>query len=251
MYGETLYDIWAPGYSVWAPWIKPVLFAHIKSPPLGAADDEEWRTMDITWAPPAAQRTAIILDLPGATPIRLALRLAQEGYFPVVLHNGCPGLRAAIELQECFTALCSGEQLLRELVFAPDAPPAFLLDSRRTRGDRRPLAGDFDNRWVVLPQDFPSASFMLSHRIQQVAVIQMEQQQPAEDLRHILLRWQEAGIKILVGQLGLAPKPMQIARPSRFRAAWYALLANIGLRHNSAGGFGSVIPLPSQSSGFG
>jgi hypothetical protein len=32
---------------------------------------------------------------------------------------------------------------------------------------------------------------------------------------------------------------------------WYHFLAVIGLRRNSAGGFGAVVPEPSQSSGFG
>jgi hypothetical protein len=42
-----------------------------------------------------------------------------------------------------------------------------------------------------------------------------------------------------------------VAKPKRFRSIWYRLLAIAGLRRNSAGGFGSVVPQPSSSGGGG
>jgi hypothetical protein len=75
--------------------------------------------------------------------------------------------------------------------------------------------------------------------------------QPKPDLAHVLRRWQEAGIELyLQDPAGYeAPQPMDVKLPSRFRSLVYRVLALSGLRRNSAGGFGSVIPQPSSSSG--
>jgi hypothetical protein len=42
---------------------------------------------------------------------------------------------------------------------------------------------------------------------------------------------------------------MEVDRPSAFRSLFYRALTLVGLRRNSAGGFGSIVPQPSQSSG--
>jgi hypothetical protein len=102
----------------------------------------------------------------------------------------------------------------------------------------------FDNRWMVFPQDFPSARFLVERKIKRVTLVQAEKTQPSEDLSHVLLRWQEAGIEILAktkGDVG-APSGITVSRPSRFKASWYRALAIMGLRRSSVGGFGSFIP---------
>jgi hypothetical protein len=132
---------------------------------------------------------------------------------------------------------------------ASEAPPAFLLDAGRMTADGPIGPGRFDNRWMVFPQDLPSASFLLSRGLFKAIVLQRRAGQPAEDLAHALLRWQEAGIEILAfdpAPAGGAPQRIRIEKPSRFRALWHRALAIGGLRRNSAGGFGMVIPVPSQ-----
>ena len=111
--------------------------------------------------------------------------------------------------------------------------------------------GRFDNRWMVFPQDLPSASFLLSRGLSRAVVLQRQTGQPAEDLSHALLRWQEAGIEILAldPASDSSPQPLAIQKPSRFRALWQRALAIGGLKRNSAGGFGMVIPIPSQGGG--
>ena len=113
--------------------------------------------------------------------------------------------------------------------------------------------GRFDNRWAVFPQDFPSASFLMSNGVRAVVLGQRLADEPQRDLAHVLLRWQEAGIQILLGALqrDASPEPIRVSRPGQFRALWYRALVLAGLRRNSAGGFGAVVPVPSQSSGFG
>jgi hypothetical protein len=120
----------------------------------------------------------------------------------------------------------------------------FILDALRTTGTQ-PLRDDlFDNRWMVFPQDFPSARFLAKQKIKRVVLVQTRSTQPMEDLRHVLLRWQEAGIEILVkgsANTGM-PSQIMVAKPSRFRAFWYRALAMIGLRRSSVGGFGGFVP---------
>ena len=42
---------------------------------------------------------------------------------------------------------------------------------------------------------------------------------------------------------------LAVPRPSRFRRAWYRVIAAAGLRRNNAGGFGGAIPTPSSGGG--
>jgi hypothetical protein len=133
---------------------------------------------------------------------------------------------------------------------APGAPPVFLLDADRCR-NRFPVAGRFDNRWLVFPQDFPSANYLLSRGVKRVILVQ-ESDTPQADLAHVLLRWQESGMKILVQPFLAAglPREITVSRPSGFRTLLYRALAVMGLRRNSTGGFGGIVPAPS-SSGWG
>ena len=76
---------------------------------------------------------------------------------------------------------------------------------------------------------------------------------PQNDLAHILLRWQEAGIRILGCEASgdKQPEPVQVEKPNNFRALWYRAMVLAGLRRNSAGGFGAIVPEPSSSGGYG
>lgn len=116
------------------------------------------------------------------------------------------------------------------------------------KGSAAPSPGRFDNRWLVFPQDFPSATFLQSHRIDSVQLIQPSGDQPQDDLAHVLRRWQEAGLPVKVLNPGgtATPRAIEVRRPPRYRALFYRLFAALGLRRNSAGGFGAVVPHPSS-----
>src|SRR5580765_130756 len=83
-----VFSTWAPENSIWSPWAKPVLFAHLDSalsyiPVAGAPGD-------VSWSPPPDERVAIVLDLPGAEGVIIGLALAVRGYRPVPLYNALP-----------------------------------------------------------------------------------------------------------------------------------------------------------------
>jgi hypothetical protein len=158
--------------------------------------------------------------------------------------NVSPQSIVVLDMSSLVREICVGTAFLKKLTFASGAPPVFILDALRLRGTN-PIRDDmFDNRWMVFPQDFPSARFLVERKIKRVTLVQAEKTQPSEDLSHVLLRWQEAGIEILAktnGDVG-APSGITVSRPSRFKASWYRALAIMGLRRSSVGGFGSFIP---------
>ena len=54
----------------------------------------------------------------------------------------------------------------------------------------------FDNRWKTFPQDYPSARLLRERGIHKAIVVQEKVGEAREDLKYVLLRWQEAGIEI-------------------------------------------------------
>lgn len=250
---ETIYELWAPAGLRWSPWVKPVLFAHIGQTTLSGPVPVPDYLPD--WLPRGGGDTAVVVDLPGAESVLVGLALAQSGCQPVPLFNGNPGpSNAARDVKPIIALLEAGSDNLQERPVPADAPPAFLIDYQRTSGQVSP--GSFDNRWIVLPQDFPSGSALRNAGIVRVVLLQPahEVRPLATDLAHVLLRWQEAGLVIEQVSLdaGAVPQPLQVPRPSWYRSVWYRLRALASFRRSFAGGFGGNVPYPSQGgSSFG
>ena len=243
MTNEELFDAWAPADAVWSQWAKPVLFA--QSPQLMSATPPELprADADFTWIPGASGQRALVVDLPGARAAAMAVALAARGHRPVPLFNTCDDPAAVIDVRPLVGELAAAAAPLRSRSLPPDAPPAFLLDSGRMRPAVLPSPGKFDNRWVVFPQDFPSAAFLQSRGIREVVLI-LESEKPEQDLAHVLRRWQDAGLAIYVmPPRDGSPQPIVVDKPSWFRTLGYRLIAMSGLRRNNAGGFGAVIPI--------
>ncbi len=249
-----LFDVWAPSGGRWTGWAKPVLFASVRPDALRdvpATFIEAVRSMDVSWAPLSKEDAALVIDLPGAQSLTTGLALAFRGYWPVPLYNTTMHQAAIVEVDSIIGLLEQGAAVLRKADPPQTGPPAFLLDSRRMTGSPAPLK--YDNRWMTFPQDFPSATYLQRYKILDAVVVQEKTGQPASDLQHILRRWQEAGIRISTvrPEAGQKPTSIDVARPSGFRSLWHRMMATFGLRRNSAGGFGAVVPQPSQSGGYG
>ena len=252
MTNEDLFDIWAPADVAWSAWVKPVLFAQPNPVRPEPPSPDEWRDTDVTWAPEPHEQAALVVDLPGGMALRTGLALAARGYRPVPLFNACSSPSAVVSMEPILDLVGRGGPYLAGLFLPDDAPPAFLLDADRMRGTATPRPGLFDNRWLVFPQDFPSANFLQAHAVNSVLLVQLHAGQPQNDLAHVALRWQLAGLRLQVvapASGGSVPQPLQVQRPRLFRWMWHRALASLGLRRNSAGGFGAVVPQPSSSSG--
>jgi hypothetical protein len=247
---ESLFDAWAPPSAIWSRWAKPVLFSQMDSiaPEENAAPD---LPVDVSWAIGSDGATAMVVDLPGAQGVTLALSLAAVGYRPVPLYNACPAPRLAkalVDVRPIMIALTSGASLLESLGLPDDAPPAFLLDDSRNPATVASSPGMFDNRSVSLPTDFPSANFLRSRGIRLIVLVQSRHSYPAPDLAHSLRRWQQAGLSILAVDIDEPgpPRPIEVRRPWAYRLLWYNLLAKLGLRRSPLGGFGGFLPMPSS-----
>lgn len=263
MDGSQLFEVWAPEESVWSRWSKPALFAG--GAPVLAAQPSSQPLMPVhsiqaqTGAYDAGGLdawTAFVVDMPGERSVEIGLALARTGYRPVPLFNTAYHVSAIVPVEAILSRLRDGADELQGLAIPTDAPPVFLLDSQRLAPVTPPQPGRFDNRWAVFPQDFPSANFLLSKGIRRVVLLQDERFQgaPRPDLAHVLLRWQEGGVEIYSQDPdgNMSPRPIQVEKPSAFRSLFYRALTLAGLRRSSAGGFGSVIPIPSSGrSGFG
>lgn len=246
MTNREVFEIWAHPASPWSNWAKPTLFATGMFPaatPLPLLPDFAWDdNLGRTWA--------VIVDLPGGAAVLAGLAMAREGFRPIPLFNGCNSnaMIAAINTSEMAAALYAGanERLLRDV--PADAPPAFLIDSRRKSSPVALRPGVLDNRWIVFPQDFPSGAYLRRHGITDIMVVRETITSPDDDLLHVLRRWEEAGLRIHLQGLTRREPPQffHVPRPRYFRLFLYAVLARIGLRPNFAGGFGGVIPQPSQ-----
>ena len=247
MTNEECFEAWAPEGIHWSRWAKPALFAGLAN--VGArAGAENWSVHDVSWTPEPRGKTAIVVDLPGAESVVVGLALARRGYRPVPVYNTSVGPSAVIDVEPLARFLDAGAEALREIRLPADAPPAFLLDADRMAPGKPLVPGRYDNRWIVFPQDFPSANYLLSQGIAEVLLLQTGQGEPREDLAHVLLRWQDAGIQLRAADVatGGQPRELRVSPPSLFRRAWYRAAALMGLRRNSAGGFGAVIPIPSS-----
>ena len=181
--------------------------------------------------------------MPAVECVRTGIVFARRGYRPVPLFNTSHGPSPVIEIAPLVLELGRGARLLQTISLAANAPPAFLLDANRMQPAVPVSPGKFDNRWVVFPQDFPSATLLRSRGVNDVLVVQ-NGERPQEDLAHVLLRWQQGGLRILAATpADAAPRPITVTRPSWFRLAWYRALTAARLRRNNAGGFGAVIPI--------
>jgi hypothetical protein len=248
MTAEELLDLWTPDHIEWCRWTKPIAFLGDKPQPLWN-ERELVSDVDISWAGKASD-ALVVLDLPGVLSVRTGIALAKLGYWPIPLFNASQSAaKCTIEMDAIRLELWRSAEALRSAEHRPQSPPVFLLDSQRMAAVAKP--GEFDNRWMTFPQDFPSANLLLARGIRR-AILCLERSSVSEDLAHVVRRWQDAGIA-LIARVGSHPlTPLHVRPPRRFRHWWYTVLALLRLRENSAGSFGSIVPYPSEGGhGFG
>ncbi len=244
MSGERCYAIWAPDDSPWSAWAKPVPFSQLDKLGVKARGVQAFDGR----LPRFAADTAVIVELDGRDGVRAALALADQGWRPVPLFNATTAPKAVVDLVPVLESLLAGAEALEGITIRPHAPPAFLIDARRMNG--KPAPGAYDNRSIVLPQDFPSATMLIARGIRTVVLVQDTAWKPRQDLSHVLLRWQQAGLELRQEPLNGDVEKLVVTAPSLFRKAWHRMIALLGLRRNNVGGFGAAVP-EATASGYG
>jgi len=245
---EDVFDAWAPYGPPWSSWAKPVLFAHLE---LAQSLDVEV-PLPTSFPKPGA-KVALVLDLPGAMGVSIGIALAKIGYRPVPLYNALPlpqpidsqrnahgSSTAVVDVIPILSALQAGAEILASLQLPPDAPPAFLLDADRRGIRRRLVLGQFDNRSVSFPTDFPSAEILSSHGIRSVLLVQQDRLDPQPDLEPTLRRWQDSHIILerLLLEPGAKAEPLVLKQPSWFRSLISTILSVMNPRATN-GSFGT------------
>jgi hypothetical protein len=244
MTSEEIFDTWAPAGVEWSAWAKPVLFAQWPDTITPSSATATSDGHDYLWLPQASGRTAVIVDLPAVDSVRAGIALARRGYRPVPLYNTSYGPSPVIEIAPLILELARGALTLQTTTLPANAPPAFLLDANRMQPPVPPSPGKFDNRWVVFPQDFPSATLLKARGVAEVLILHGGGSSVQEDLAHVLLRWQQAGIRVVAAApTDTAMRDITVKPPSWFRRAWYRMITVARLKRNNAGGFGAVIPV--------
>ncbi len=247
---REIFRSWAPESGRWSDWAKPVLFTYaFHGVTLSAETHGLLRSdLDLGHVPSAGSGTALVVDLPGASGVAAGLALAGRGYQPVPLYNVTTGPgQDVIDIVPIVAALREGAPVLASRALPQDAPPAFLIDSRRLDGIAAPMM--YDNRWMVFPQDFPSGRIFLAAHISRVVVIRRtESLRP--DLRAVLRLWKREGIDSAT----LDPVTGELKDLTHDLSIWAVLADHLwsvwnGLRENSAGGFGGTVPAPRATGG--
>jgi len=200
MNGKDLFATWAPPLNErWTKFAKPALFVHIK------ASSRYVKTLNTPHVPADISqsnnnKTAIIVDLPGAVGVESGLALAKIGFMPVPLYNGIHEekigmLDQAVNNAPIVDALISGADTLRYLYLNNDSPPAFLLDSNRNAETINDSA-IYDNRWSIELDDMPATAYMQSCGIQRIVV--WTDGEVRKDLMPILESYRDTGLEIFV-----------------------------------------------------
>lgn len=239
-----LFKQWAPPGVSWSQWAKPVLFAFMNE----VQGSQILEMPDVSWAKYLGRETAIILDLPGEASVNEALGLSERGFRPVPLYNSCVSLGMLVDVQPVIKALIAGREVLTNQRLPEDAPPVFMLDSRRMEPSGVTAMRRFDNRWSVMPQDMPSAKYLKEAGVTRILV---RSDKLRDDLAHILCRYQQEKLEIELCSDGRNSERVTVRRPSLFRSLYYRWSVLSGLKRNSTGGFGAVVPYIEPSSGGG
>ncbi len=250
---QELYNIWAPPYSVWSPWAKPVLFAHypIPLPELIPKPPPDLSEIPRALGEAGQERWVLVVDLPGPQSVFVGLALAEKGYRPVPLFNACPppahyppqSRQAVVDMDSILAALVLGAERLKTVSLPADAPPAFLVHSDRQTVFRPIHTGHSDNRSVVFVTDFPSANFLARQGIHRALLLLGSESSIHRDLAFVLHTWQKAGVMVSQKRLD-QPGPPQ---PLTIGGSWFLfdlrqrLRVFFQLRRGKQGGFGNFV----------
>lgn len=261
---RKLFDIWGPvPVSEWEPYHCVPLFAAIASLPkdrIGPTHPDMVREIEgnghltnelmrqplgKTWAD---QKSWVILDIPGATSVPVAVRMIAAGFQPVCTFDHWPH-REGILKPEIILA-----QLLRYAAFMSDfrkyltvnSPPLWVCDRGRL-GNRAGKVREFDNRYYLDDSILPSADTLRRNGIQQIiCMVPSAEDKPTLDLRAYFRDLRKENFGNIYG-VALRDPNVELFRfpEDTFQVSF----KQSGFRRSDAGGFGMLIPEPSSSGG--
>ena len=193
MLGKEIFKIYAPQYTKWTEWVRPVPFVAIDT--YNRKPISNWIERKVMFMNQYEEDTAIFIDLPGKESVELGIGLAYIGYRPIPLFNGTDeqsGSQSTTDTYLIESCLINGSEKLKGILLPDNANPAFLLDSSRTNRYRA-KESIFDNSWDLYKQDIPIPTYFKQNGITKIVIVGNSVQ---HDLKKILLDFQNAGIEI-------------------------------------------------------
>jgi hypothetical protein len=258
-----IHRAWAPADGAWSPWVKPVLFASLRSEDL-PDDKTELPSLPEWFLPqvlsPLEERadavgpyrdrrklhdTAIVIDLPAERGASLGVALVPYGFRPIPLYNALPARSTVpiVDVKPILEVLVRGAEHVADA--SSSAPPAFLLDANRMGRGRTVRPGLFDNRSACRRSDFPTAARFHQAGIRRIVVIADAIQ---EDLEPIALEWQLAGLELWSKRRWDDDR----ASPITLRRRWFGhriwtLARRLAFKQRDDGAYGALIEEPAAS----
>lgn len=259
--GDVLFHLFGPHpQSPWVPYHCPTLFASIgrsaaqrqrkivelspgyhEEPPDGAW---QWLTPD----------TMVIVDLPNGTAVEVAVTLMKVGAQPVCTFDHWArstvrrGARVAVDsrhLMDVLFTLATDVHPLRKTMNA-EMPPVWVCDSRRLGGRLSPSPGTFDNRYFIDDSILPGIRTLKKAGISTVVYFGLRANiEPLPDLVPFLREAHNQGLTLC--RVALQEKNTWI-KPPIMRAPFEQKLPIRGFRRTDRGGFGNLVPQPSEGS---
>jgi hypothetical protein len=249
---EQILQTWRGAGHPWTLWVKLPLFEGVPEPHGDAAveghayrgETPPWAALDTSWL---RDRSAVILDLPGAHAVALALALGLRGLRPVLAINACSENGELISMAAVQDLLAEGARFPSAFPSGP-ALPAFILDARRAGDGREPPPGAFDNRWALFDADLPSASELRANGVVRAIVVQ-EGAEVHGDLASILRGYAREGLELLLHD----PARGDVGRIKLERRGWLGELFGRLTRRSTYkrrwdGSFGRRVPIPPEPS---
>ena len=193
---KEVFKVWAPEGSPWSKWVKPVMFQYVT----GEAKGMEPKSL--SWIKNVPPQSMLIIDKKGGEGVIEGINVAAHGYIPIPIYNGSSAKDNKdnlIDHSDILQALVEGEQALQKIDLQSLAQPAFLIDSRRMSTVGIGQSVRHDNRWEVVANDMPSATYILAQGIKNIVV---RGEVIEIDLDEILHGYKLAGIKIFFSEDG-------------------------------------------------
>ena len=253
MTSERVHWLWTRETDPWSPWVKRVLFANldeevvpeairppawIRSALAPLEQAPEPATSPYRTPPTSLRDTAVVVDLPGAASALAGVGLIDLGFRPVPLYNAVPSPLAVVELRPIMQVLVDAAE--RVWSIPDDSPPAFLLDSLRTRGEYRIVPGSYDNRSVCRTSDFPSVDALRRAGVRRALWLHAGDRL-ASDLEAVLSKWQRAGLALWLATETAPAEPFVLPRRS-FLARLVSSLRRELLPRRADGAYGKAVP---------
>lgn len=257
---EKLFHAWSPVTgSIWEPFHCAPLFAALDRIPIskrGPTDPalaleieaplsplRDWLSKNTSCF---SANTWVIVDLPGVLSPALAIELLRNECQTICTFDHWPHTAGLLKPEQILGQLLRHASLAATLrdKLSKNAPPAWICDRQRLGGARgRPR--QFDNRYFLDDSILPGSGILRSAQIHRVVYISEEHgQTPVADIGSYLAFLQKESSIEVVGlgmnhpEAGFYPLPP--CRPWTHHAAF---------QRAAAGGFGTLIPTESTSSG--